>query len=255
MTSAVELKRQEEQKKLLGAQSKIRTVLEKEPFGMTLAQLTGMCRYSLKYTKGVLKTMNDVLDEGGNFKLKTVVPVVNADVKKAKEVNVDVLKNINKPGKIIPVQEQKPYVAEPSVKPTTQTVIPEEKMTERVLKVLRSDTTNGVSREYILSTLKLQSKQLTNAMLRLRKQHKILLVGDNYKLIEGQPMPVSEQVKTRNAYFNLVSDVQSRIVTRTERKAILKQNEVDDILRTVFGLNDVQWTEDGVILTQVDEVA
>lgn len=254
MTSAVELKRLEEQKKLSGAQGKIRDVLEKEPFGMTIAQLTGMCRYSRKYTKEVLKTMDDVIDEAGYLRLKSVAPVVVANEKKAEEVNVDTLKNMNTPGKIIPVPEQETYVAELSVKPGKTYGIPDGKLTDKILALLRSNP-DGISREQIRSSLSLEPKQLTNALLRLRKQYKILLVGDSYKLVEGEPVPVSEQVKSRNAYFDLVSDVQNRIVTRTERRAMLSRDEVDSILRKVFGLNDVQWVNDGVVLSQVDEVA
>lgn len=251
MTSAVELKRQEEQKKLMGAQSKIRTVLEKEPFGMTLAQLTGMCRFSMKYTKEVLKAMDDVQDEGGYFKLKPIAaaPVVLADEKKAKEVDVEALKPVY-PGKIIPAPEAK--VLE---KPEKKASIAELKMTDQVLELLKTDTENGVLREQIRNALGLTPKQLANTVLRLRQRHHVVLVGEYYRLVEGEPMPVSEQVKARNAYFNLFSDVKSKIVTRTERKAVLSRDEVNDILSTVFGLNDVKWTDEGVVLSQVDEVA
>ncbi len=247
MTSAVELKRLEEQKKLSGAQGKIRDVLEKEPFGMTIAQLTGMCRYSRKYTKEVLKTMDDVIEEAGYLRLKSVAPVVVANEKKAEEV--EVVAPAAQPAQSVPVVE-----AAPPVKPGRTNGIPDGKLTDKVLALLRSNP-DGISREQIRSTLSLEPKQLTNAVLRLRKQYKILLIGDSYRLVEGEPVPVSEQVKSRNAYFDLVSDVQNRIVTRTERRAMLSRDEVDSILRKVFGLNDVQWVNDGVVLSQVDEVA
>lgn len=249
MTSAVELKRLEEQKKLSGAQGKIRDVLEKEPFGMTIAQLTGMCRYSRKYTKEVLKTMDDVIEEAGYLRLKTVAPVVVADEEKAKEVEVEVVAPAAQPVQSVPVVE-----AAPPVKPGRTNGIPDGKLTDKVLALLRTNP-DGISREQIRSSLSLEPKQLTNAVLRLRKQYKILLIGDSYRLVEGEPVPVSEQVKSRNAYFDLVSDVQNRIVTRTERRAMLSRDEVDSILRKVFGLNDVQWVNDGVVLSQVDEVA
>lgn len=247
MTSAVELKRLEEQKKLSGAQGKIRDVLEKEPFGMTIAQLTGMCRYSRKYTKEVLKTMDDVIDEAGYLRLKSVAPVVVANEKKAEEV--EVVAPAAQPAQRVPVVE-----AAPPVKPGRTNGIPDGKLTDKVLALLRSNP-DGISREQIRSSLSLEPKQLTNAVLRLRKQYKILLIGDSYRLVEGEPVPVSEQVKSRNAYFDLVSDVQNRILTRTERRAMLSRDEVDSILRKVFGLNDVQWVNDGVVLSQVDEVA
>jgi len=247
MTSAVELKRLEEQKKLSGAQGKIRDVLEKEPFGMTIAQLTGMCRYSRKYTKEVLKTMDDVIEEAGYLRLKSVAPVVVANEKKAEEV--EVVAPAAQPAQSVPVVE-----AAPPLKPGRTNGIPDGKLTDKVLALLRSNP-DGISREQIRSSLSLEPKQLTNAVLRLRKQYKILLIGDNYRLVEGEPVPVSEQVKSRNAYFDLVSDVQNRIVTRTERRAMLSRDEVDSILRKVFGLNDVQWVNDGVVLSQVDEVA
>lgn len=247
MTSAVELKRLEEQKKLSGAQGKIRDVLEKEPFGMTIAQLTGMCRYSRKYTKEVLKTMDDVIDEAGYLRLKSVAPVVVANEKKAEEV--EVVAPAAQPAQSVPVVE-----AAPPVKPGRTNGIPDGKLTDKVLALLRSNP-DGISREQIRSSSSLEPKQLTNAVLRLRKQYKILLIGDSYRLVEGEPVPVSEQVKSRNAYFDLVSDVQNRIVTRTERRAMLSRDEVDSILRKVFGLNDVQWVNDGVVLSQVDEVA
>lgn len=247
MTSAVELKRLEEQKKLSGAQGKIRDVLEKEPFGMTIAQLTGMCRYSRKYTKEVLKTMDDVIDEAGYLRLKSVAPVVVANEKKAEEV--EVVAPAAQPAQSVPVVE-----AAPPVKPGRTNGIPDGKLTDKVLALLRSNP-DGISREQIRSSLSLEPKQLTNAVLRLRKQYKILLIGDSYRLVEGEPVPVSEQVKSRNAYFDLVSDVQNRILTRTERRAMLSRDEVDSILRKVFGLNDVQWVNDGVVLSQVDEVA
>lgn len=248
MTSAVELKRQEEQKKLSGAQGKIRDVLEKEPFGMTIAQLTGMCRYSRKYTKEVLKTMDDVIDEAGYLRLKTVAPVLIADEKKVKEVDVEALKPVY-PGKIIPVPEAR--VLE---QPSKKAAISELKMTDQVLELLKTDTENGILRESIRNTLGLTPKQLANTVLRLRQRHHVVLVGEYYRLVDGEPMPVSEQVKARNAYFNLFSDVKSKIVTRTERKAVLSRDEVNDILCTVFGLDEVEWTADGVVLTQVDEV-
>lgn len=248
MTSAVELKRQEEQKKLMGAQGKIRQVLEKEPFGMTLAQLTGMCRFSMKYTKEVLKTMDDVQDESGCLTL-VPAPVLIADEKKVKEVDVEALKPVY-PGKIIPVPEAR--VLE---QPSKKAAISELKMTDQVLELLKTDTENGILRESIRNTLGLTPKQLANTVLRLRQRHHVVLVGEYYRLVDGEPMPVSEQVKARNAYFNLFSDVKSKIVTRTERKAVLSRDEVNDILCTVFGLNDVQWTDEGVVLSQVDEVA
>lgn len=248
MTSAVELKRQEEQKKLSGAQDKIRDVLEKEPFGMTIAQLTGMCRYSRKYTKEVLKTMDDVIEEAGYLRLKTVAPVIVAEEKK-QEVEVEVEAPAVQPAQSVPVVE-----AASPVKPGKTYGIPDGKLTDKVLALLRSNP-DGISREQIRSSLNLEPKQLTNALLRLRKQYKILLLGDSYRLVEGEPVPVSEQVKSRNAYFDLVSDVQNRIVTRTERRAMLSRDEVDSILRKVFGLNDVRWVNDGVVLSQVDEVA
>lgn len=245
MTSAVELKRLEEQKKLSGAQGKIRDVLEKEPFGMTIAQLTGMCRYSRKYTKEVLKTMDDVIEEAGYLRLKIVAPVVMADPEKLQKVDVEALKSATG---ILVVE------AASSVEHGEKNEIPDGKLTDKVLALLRSNP-DGISRGQIRSSLNLEPKQLTNALLRLRKQYKIMLIGDSYRLVEGEPVPVSEQVKSRNAYFDLVSDVQNRIVTRTERRAMLSRDEVDSILRKVFGLNDVQWTDAGVVLSQVDEVA
>lgn len=245
MTSAVELKRQEEQKKLSGAQGKIRDVLKKEPFGMTIAQLTGMCRYSRKYTKEVLKTMDDVIEEAGYLRLKIVAPVVMADPEKLQKVDVEALKSATG---ILVVE------AASSVEHGEKNEIPDGKLTDKVLALLRSNP-DGISRGQIRSSLNLEPKQLTNALLRLRKQYKIMLIGDSYRLVEGEPVPVSEQVKSRNAYFDLVSDVQNRIVTRTERRAMLSRDEVDSILRKVFGLNDVQWTDAGVVLSQVDEVA
>lgn len=249
MTSAADLKRMEEERKLNNAWNKVREVLQDEPFGMTIEQLAGKCRYSVKYLKTVLSRMDDIVHADGYYTLPALTREPVVSLKQPEITPVQTATSQPEPEQSEP-EQPKPEQPEPISLPKKSTAW---KLRDQVYELINSNE-NGVSKEDIMQTLGIDQKQLTNALLRLRQNCRIDLINKKYVCVGSEPMPVSEQIKERNTYFNLIKDIKNKIETQVTSRAVLSHEDIAKILRTVTGLNDVEWTEDGVVLTQVGEV-
>jgi len=169
MSSVKDIQKEENEQRLQKAKNKVIAALEKDPLGLSIAQLMTICQLSIKTVKNVLAVI-DVDQEDGVFFLKG---------KPAAEI------------------QNKPQVA-PTAKPSAPVKPAEEptavNISEAFLNLLE-DFPDGLNKTDIQAVLKISDKQFSNLTYKLTQALKIERSGKlgsyNYTL----PKPESEQTQ------------------------------------------------------------
>lgn len=169
MSSVKEIQKEENEQRLQKAKNKVIAALEKDPLGLSIAQLMTICQLSIKTVKNVLSVI-EVDQEDGVFFLK---------------------------GKPKAEIGHKSQVA-PTVKPTTLTKPAEEpaviNISEAFLNLLE-DFPAGLNKTNVQAVLKISYKQFSNLTYKLTQAKKIERSGKLGSYIYTLPKPESDQPK------------------------------------------------------------
>lgn len=271
MNSAAELKRIEEQNALQKAKKKVIEALDKDPMGLSIAQLMTVCKLSIKTVKNILAVI-DADQENGVFFLN------------------------NKPKADI---DNKPQVAEAQLKPKTVKPVVDAgavNVSEALLNLL-NDFPEGLEKADIKAGLQITDKQFSNVIYKLTQSKKIKRSGKlgsyTYKLATDEvesPQPPAEQSETEIIEFHTPVPVQPTVVENpkiepepqtimettmseqntsvlhalrklTETQIVqtqtlqLTQDQIGHALMEAFDFDRVNWTaEGGVILIKAHEM-
>lgn len=169
MSSVKEIQKEENEQRLEKAKNKVIAALEKDPLGLSIAQLMTICQLSIKTVKNVLAVI-DVDQEDGVFFLK---------------------------GKPKAEIQNKPQVA-PTAKPSAPVQPAEEptavNISEAFLNLLE-DFPDGLNKTDIQAVLKISDKQFSNLTYKLTQAKKIERSGKLGSYIYTLPKPKSEQTQ------------------------------------------------------------
>ncbi len=263
MNSAAELRRFTDNQALDKAVKAVTDALIAEPFGLEISQIMNNCRLSNRTTKTVLSMINATNDNGvwslgGQIQSKTVLPQS-------------------------PVIETKKVEAMPA--PTTATQDQDKKVPylKRLIELLRENP-KGISLENALKILGGQRGRFDQELIRVRRyQFPVrlengLYIPDLDKKPSIKPLPLTPAVKKSESEPNTVQEtadqksptlkpeipvnqdvqdkvieframVQKRVVVTKE--VILNGEQLDNVLKSIFGLDTTTWTTDGEKVVQV----
>lgn len=242
MNSAADLKRLHEQTALQKAKDKIIDALKNDPLGLSANQLMTVCRLSIKTVKNILAVI-DVEEEHGVYFL--------SDMAKA-EIST-----------------------EPQAKQVTPVV--QGKVHDAILQYLH-DFPAGLTKPELMAALQLNDKQFTNGIYKLKNEGEIIRTGKfgSYKyqlktngqemnteviaapaaeenVIEVQPVvetPAHDPHPSEPDAIALLKDQIKTVVTR-KSELTLQQDQLSELLSSVFGLNTVNFCVEGSRLVGV----
>jgi len=152
MSSAAEIKRQHEQTALQKSKDKVVEALRNDPMGLSVNQLMGVCRLSIKTVKNILSAI-DVREEDGVYFL--------ADA----------------PRPVIDLQPQPVPVAKTAE--TTESAVPTKAVKDIQVDLLAilQDHPDGLFFSSIKEHLQITDKQFSKALYNLRRYHQIERTG------------------------------------------------------------------------------
>ena len=234
MNSAADMRRFHEQTALQKAKDKVIDALKNDPLGLSANQLMTVCRLSIKTVKNILATI-DVQEEHGVYFLSGVA--------RAEQV----------------------------------TTVVQVKAHDAILQYLH-DFPAGLTKPELMAALQLNDKQFTNSIYKLNKDGAIIRTGKfgsyKYQLkTNGQEMN-TEVIAAPAAEENVISvqpvvetsaqdpqpsepdaiallkDQVKTVVTRKSELTI-KQDQLSELLSSVFGLNTVNFCVEGSRLVGV----
>ena len=236
MNSAADLKRLHEQTALQKAKHKVIDALKNDPLGLSANQLMTVCRLSIKTVKNILAVI-DVEEEHGVYFL--------SDMAKAE------------------------ILTKPQAEQVTPVV--QGKVHDAILQYLH-DFPAGLTKPELMAALQLNDKQFTNGIYKLKNEGAIIRTGKfgsyKYQLkTNGQEMnteviaaPAAEEnvisvqpvVETSTQdpqpsepdAIALLKDQVKTVVTRKSELTI-KQDQLSELLSSVFGLNTVNFCVEG----------
>ncbi len=242
MNSAADLKRLHEQTALQKAKDKVIDALKNDPLGLSANQLMTVCRLSIKTVKNILAVI-DVEEEHGVYFL--------SDMTKA-EISTE------------PQAEQVTPVARGKVH-------------DAILQYLH-DFPAGLTKPELMAALQLNDKQFTNGIYKLKNEGEIIRTGKfgSYKyqlktngqemnteviaapaaeenVIEVQPVvetPAHDPHPSEPDAIALLKDQIKTVVTR-KSELTLQQDQLSELLSSVFGLNTVNFCVEGSRLVGV----
>lgn len=261
MSTINEIKKQEDAQRLQKAKNKVIAALEKDPLGLSIAQLMTICQLSIKTVKNVLAVI-DVDQEDGVFFLK---------------------------GKTKAEIQNKPQVA-PTAQPSAPVKPAEEptavNISEAFLNLLE-DFPDGLNKTDIQAVLKISDKQFSNLTYKLTQAKKIERSGKLGSYIYTLPKPKSEQTQSEpeqpvseiiEFHTPVVADstqvdapqiiepeqlvkenkmtasntpVLNALMKLTETQVVqtstleLTQDQIGQALMEYFDFNRIEWTTDG----------
>lgn len=242
MNSAADMRRFHEQTALQKAKDRVIDALKNDPLGLSANQLMTVCRLSIKTVKNILATI-DVQEEHGVYFLSGVAR------------------------------------AEISTEPQAEhvTTVVQVKVHDAILQYLH-DFPAGLTKPELMAALQLNDKQFTNGIYKLNKDGAIIRTGKfgsyKYQLkTNGQEMnteviaaPAAEEnvinmqpvveTSTQDPQLSepdaiaLLKDQVKTVVTRKSELTI-KQDQLSELLSSVFGLNTVNFCVEGSRLVGV----
>lgn len=181
MSSVKDIQKEENEQRLQKAKNKVIAALEKDPLGLSIAQLMTICQLSIKTVKNVLAVI-EVDQEDGVFFLK---------------------------GKTKAEIQNKPQVA-PAAKPSAPVKPAEEptavNISEAFLNLLE-DFPDGLSKTDIQAVLKISDKQFSNLTYKLTQALKIGRSGKLGSYIYSLPKPKFEQTQPEPEPEQPVSEI------------------------------------------------
>jgi hypothetical protein len=193
MTTEKELQAQKAERELHKNTQKVLAALQLNPLGLSVMQLTTICRLSIKTVRNVISTRTDITEDMGVYALNQVQakPVVEQPAAVKPTVAVSPTKEM--------IQEQQIPAAESKTKRNLQA---------ELLQLLQKNK-DGLSGEVITSTLGITDKQLGQNIYLLRKTHNIsrtglpgeshyqLVVGEAVKDVQPEEQPVDAKPETQ----------------------------------------------------------
>lgn len=261
MSSVKDIQKEENEQRLQKAKNKVIAALEKDPLGLSIAQLMTICQLSIKTVKNVLAVI-DVDQEDGVFFLK---------------------------GKPKVEIQNKPQVA-PTAKPSAPVKPSEEptavNISEAFLNLLE-DFHDGLNKTGIQAVLKISDKQFSNLTCKLTQAKKIERSGklgsyiytlfkpkseltqpepkqpvseiiefhtpvvadstqfDASQIIEPkQPVKENKMTASNTPVLNALMKLAETQVVQTST-LVLTQDQIGQALMEYFDFNRIEWTTDG----------
>ena len=238
MNSAADLRRHHEREALNKAKDKVFNAIKNDPLGLSISQLMGICRLSVKTVRAALELL-EVEEHQGIYSL------VNAN-QVADEV----------------VAQPKPELANNEAKISV----------EKAILHYLEDFPNGLSKAELMATAEMSDKQFTNSIYRLTQNGSVKRIGklgsfkyllakhaekeiDVIKPVEvpATPREPAKEVwevfcdKPTEEPVNAISSLKAQIKTIVTRKSelTLKEDELGVLLSDLFGLANVQFCVDG----------
>ena len=242
MNSAADLKRLHEQTTLQKAKDKVIDALKNDPLGLSANQLMTVCRLSIKTVKNILAVI-DVEEEHGVYFLSGVARAEISTEPQAEQV----------------------------------TTVVQAKAHEEILQYLH-DFPEGLTKPELMAALQLNDKQFANGIYKLNKDGEIIRTGKfgSYKyqlktngqemsteviaapaaeenVIQVQPAvetPAQDPQPSEPDVVALLKDQIETVVTR-KSELTLQQDQLSELLSSVFGLNTVNFCVEGSRLVGV----
>lgn len=242
MNSAADLKRLHEQTALQKAKDKVIDALKNDPLGLSANQLMTVCRLSIKTVKNILATI-DVQEEHGVYFLSGVARAEISTEPQAEQV----------------------------------TTVVQVKAHDAILQYLH-DFPAGLTNPELMAALQLNDKQFTNGIYKLKNEGEIIRTGKfgsyKYQLkTNGQEMnteviaaPAAEEnvIQVQPALETPAQDPQPsepdaiallkdqiKTVVTTKNHLTIKEDQLSELLSSVFGLNTVNFCVEGSRLVGV----
>lgn len=242
MNSAADMRRFHEQTALQKAKDKVIDALKNDPLGLSANQLMTVCRLSIKTVKNILATI-DVQEEHGVYFLSGVARAEISTEPQAEQV----------------------------------TTVVQAKAHDAILQYLH-DFPAGLTKPELMAALQLNDKQFTNGIYKLNKDGAIIRIGKfgsyKYQLkTNGQEMnteviaaPAAEEnvIQVQPAVETSAQDPQpsepdaiallkEQVKTVVTRKSelTLQQDQLSELLSSVFGLSTVNFCVEGSRLVGV----
>lgn len=240
--NSADLKRLHEQTALQKAKDKVIDALKNDPLGLSANQLMTVCRLSIKTVKNILAVI-DVEEEHGVYFL--------SDMAKA----------------------------EISTEPQSEEVTPvvRGKAHDAILQYLH-DFPAGLTKPELMAALQLNDKQFTNGIYKLKNEGEIIRTGKfgSYKyqlknngqemnteviaapaaeesVISVQPVVETSAQDPQPSEPDVIALLKDQIETVVTRKSelTLQQDQLTELLSSVFGLDTVNFHIEGNILVGV----
>ena len=242
MNSAADMRRFHEQTALQKAKDKVIDALKNDPLGLSANQLMTVCRLSIKTVKNILAVI-DVEEEHGVYFLSGVAR------------------------------------AEISTEPQTEQVatVVRGKVHDAILQYLY-DFPAGLTKPELMAALQLNDKQFTNGIYKLKNEGEIIRTGKfgSYKyqlktngqemnteviaapaaeenVISVQPVVETSAQDPQPSEPDVIALLKDQIETVVTRKSelTLQQDQLTELLSSVFGLDTVNFHIEGNILVGV----
>ena len=242
MNSAADLKRLHEQTALQKAKDKVIDALKNDPLGLSANQLMTVCRLSIKTVKNILETI-DVQEEHGVYFLSGVARAEVSTEPQAEQV----------------------------------TTVVQVKAHDAILQYLH-DFPAGLTKPELMAALQLNDKQFTNGIYKLKNEGEIIRTGKfgSYKyqlktngqemnteviaapaaeenVISVQPVVETSAQDPQPSEPDVIALLKDQIETVVTRKSelTLQQDQLTELLSSVFGLDTVNFHIEGNILVGV----
>ena len=232
MSSAAEIKKHHEQTALQKAKDKVIEALRNDPLGLSVNQLMGVCRLSIKTVKNILSVI-DVREEDGVYFLAGA------------------------PRAVVDLQPQPAPVAKTAgtteISSTTRAI----KDIQVELLAILQDNPDGLYFSSIAEQLKITKDQFAKALFGLRRNHAIERTGSlgnfHYQLIqaeeqmETQETPVATEQNSSEPFFLPLNELKDQIETVVTRKSQLTihEEQLGSLLADLFNLNTVKFCVEG----------
>ncbi|MEX5287019.1 hypothetical protein [Acinetobacter towneri] len=253
MNSAADMRRFHEQTALQKAKHKVIDALKNDSLGLSINQLMSICRLSNKTVKNILATI-DVQEEHGVYSLSGAT---RAEIKAEPQ----------------PLPAEQPKAEQPKQVSTRV----QAKAHDAILQYLH-DFPSGLTKPELMAALQLNDKQFTNGIYKLKNEGAIIRTGKfgsyKYQLkTNGQEMnteviaapaaeenmiqvppaletPAQDPQPSEPDAIAFLKDQVKTVVTRKSELTI-KQDQLSELLSSVFGLNTVNFCVEGSRLVGV----
>lgn len=235
MSSAAEIKRQHEQTALQKSKDKVVEALRNDPMGLSVNQLMGVCRLSIKTVKNILSAI-DVREEDGVYFLAGA------------------------PRAVVDLQPQPAPVAKTAgtteISSTTRAI----KDIQVELLAILQDNPDGLYFSSIAEQLQITKDQFAKALFGLRRNHAIERTGSlgnfHYQLIQAEEQMETQETPVVSEQNNHVPDLlpagplnelKGKIETVVTRKSQLTihEEQLGSLLADLFNLNTVKFCIEG----------
>ena len=253
MNSVRDFQKLEQDNALQKAKSRVIEVLSNEPFGLRIEQLTSMCRISAKTAKNILATI-DVQEEHGVYSLSGAT---RAEIKAQPQ----------------PLPAEQPKAEQPKQVSTRV----QAKAHEEILQYLH-DFPEGLTKPELMAALQLNDKQFTNGIYKLNKDGAIIRTGKfgSYKyqlktngqemnteviaapaaeenVIQVQPVVETSAQDPQPSELDAIALLKDQVKTVVTRKSelTLQQDQLTELLSSIFGLDTVNFYIVGNIILSV----